>query len=217
MAWQNIFKDCYTGTDFENRVAEFLKALSFEVRRLGKSDGGVDIIATTTTKPTVYSFNIQCKYFNRPVDKRPIQEVYTGTNYYGNDAQPVVITNNHVTAEARIYAKRVGVEIIADAEWHEIEQVYKAKKIINPNPHKGLLGIILAYIAQDRNYLQVATAKTPKPPSDIDQLRLEIANDLDAAAEYLKEAAHLEQKATWYKEKVIELQKKAILANLDYG
>lgn len=32
MAWQNIFKDCYTGTDFENRVAEFLKALSFEVR-----------------------------------------------------------------------------------------------------------------------------------------------------------------------------------------
>lgn len=146
MAWQNIFKDCYTGTDFENRVAEFLKALSFEVRRLGKSDGGVDIIATTTTKPTVYSFNIQCKYFNRPVDKRPIQEVYTGTNYYGNDAQPVVITNNHVTAEARIYAKRVGVEIIADAEWQEIEQVYKAKKIINPNPHKGLLGIIFWWL-----------------------------------------------------------------------
>lgn len=192
MSWKSWFKDCYTGIDFENRVAELL-SICCTVHRMGKSDGGVDLIATTNTQPGQLSFNIQCKYFNRAVDKRPIQEVYTGTDYYGNDAQPVVITNNHVTAEARIYAGRVGVEIIADAEWQEIEQVYKAKKIINPNPHKGLLGIILAFIVQDREYLQAVTSKIPKPPSNKDQLRLEIVNDLDAAKEYMKEAAQLEQ------------------------
>lgn len=216
MSWQNIFKDCYTGTDFENRVAEFLSNYC-KVQKMGKSDGGVDIIATTTTQPTAYSFNIQCKFFNRTVDKRPIQEVYAGANYYGNGAQPVVITNNHVTVEARIYAKRLGVEIISDAEWTEIEQVYKSKKIINPNPSGRLLGIIIGYMVEDRDYLTRILFNTPKPPSDIDKLRLEIVNDLDEAEEYLKEAAHLEQKVMWYKQRVIELQKKAILANLDYG
>ena len=110
-----IFSSC-TGTDFENWVFEILKHYGFDTKKTGKSDGGIDIVAISTTNPKTYSFNIQCKYFNKPLGKAPIQEVYAGTHYYGNNAKPVVITNNRVTVDARVYAKRLGVEIIADAE-----------------------------------------------------------------------------------------------------
>ena len=121
----DIFRDCKSGIDFENTVVKFLRCLAFEA-------------------------NIQCKYFNTPLGKHPIQEVYAGTNYYGGNGKPVVITNNKVTVDARVYAKRLGVEIIADAEWVELKQVFKARKLINPNPHKGMLGIILARVCNNQ-------------------------------------------------------------------
>ena len=143
----DIFRDCKSGIDFENTVVKFLRCLAFEANRTGKDDGGIDIVATTSILSTKYTFYIQCKYFNTPLGKHPIQEVYAGTNYYGGNGKPVVITNNKVTVDARVYAKRLGVEIIADAEWVELKQVFKARKLINPNPHKGMLGIILASAA----------------------------------------------------------------------
>ena len=96
-----LFQDCYTGTDFENKIVEFLSKYGFMAQKTGSNDGGIDIVATSDTVPTKYTFNIQCKYFNRPLGKAPIQEVYSGTHYYDNGATPVVITNNRVTAEAR--------------------------------------------------------------------------------------------------------------------
>lgn len=120
-----VFVGCYDGKDFENGVVAFLNKNGFTANRVGNNDGGVDIIAKSNTEPVEYTFNIQCKYFNKPVGKTPIQEVYTGTQYYGNGGYPVVITNNRVTTEARVYAKRVGVEVIDEQVWEEIKQVYK--------------------------------------------------------------------------------------------
>ena len=148
-----VFVGCHDGTDFEKRVVIFLNRNGFVANRVGNNDGGVDIVAKSITKPTEYTFNIQCKYFNRTVGKTPIQEVFTGTQYYGNGGYPVVITNNRVTTEARAYAKRVGVEVIDEQVWEEIKQVFATKKIINPNVHRGLTGILLANIAKDREYL----------------------------------------------------------------
>lgn len=123
-----LFQNCYTGTDFENLMVQFLGEHGFRAKKTGSNDGGIDIIATSITRPIKYSFNIQCKFFNKPLSKAPIQEVYAGTHYYNNGAAPVVITNNRVTAETRIFAKKLGVEIIADAEWTEIKQVIDSKK-----------------------------------------------------------------------------------------
>lgn len=211
-----IFSSC-TGIDFENGVVAFLNRYGFKAKKTGKSDGGIDILATSTTSPKTYSFNIQCKYFNKPLGKAPIQEVYAGTHYYGNNAKPVVITNNRVTAEARVYAKRLGVELIADAEWLEIKQVLQVQKIINPNPHKGLLGILLAHIVRDKDYLNEAVRDMPKIPSDREMLKLELINNFEEAEEYIKEAARLQQSASQYQQRALSLQKEALLKNLDYG
>lgn len=210
-----IFSNC-TGVEFENWVVKLFQSYNFDAKKTGKSDGGVDIIVTVPTTPKSYSFNIQCKYYNTTLGKAPIQEVFTGTYYYGNGAKPVVITNNRVTADARIYAKRLGVEIIADAEWLEIKQVYKTKKIINPNPHKGLMGILLAYIVRDKDYLNEAVKDTPKIPSDHEVLKLELINNFDEAEEYIKEAARLQQAASQCQQRALTLQKEALIKNLGY-
>lgn len=88
-----LFQNCYTGTDFENLMVRFLGEHGFRAKKTGSNDGGIDIVATSITRPIKYSFNIQCKFFNKPLSKAPIQEVYAGTHYYNNGAAPVVITN----------------------------------------------------------------------------------------------------------------------------
>ena len=111
----------------------------------------------------------------------------------------------------------MGVEIIADAELREIEQVYKSKKIIN-NKHTGLMGIILSTIVQDNGLLLKSIEKTkPKLPSDKEQLKLQIISDYDAAISYSREAERLQQQASQYQQKALEIQKQALLRNLDYG
>lgn len=216
-----LFLHCYTGTDFENKVVEFLSMYGFTARKTGNNDGGIDIVAESTTKPTTYTFNIQCKFFNRPLSKAPIQEVFSGTHYYGNGGRPVVITNNRVTAEARVYAKRLGVEIIGDAEWTEIKQVKDTQKIINPNIHTGLMGLLIAHIVRDRDYLKQVgnelNLTDNAAASSKEQLKTNLINDLDEAEKYMKEAAYFQQKAANYSIKALSLQKKALLRNLDYG
>ena len=216
-----LFQNCYTGTDFENLMVRFLGEHGFRAKKTGSNDGGIDIVATSITRPIKYSFNIQCKFFNKPLSKAPIQEVYAGTHYYNNGAAPVVITNNRVTAEARIFAKKLGVEIIADAERTEIKQVIDSKKIANPNVHGGLMGILLAFITSDSGYLKMVSSaiqKTDlKAPSDKEQLKLELLSAFDAAEEFIRESAYYQQKAAQCSQKALSLQKQALLKNLDYG
>lgn len=213
----DLLHGCVSGTEFEDIVVKVLNAYGFKATKTGKNDKGIDIVAVSTTKPQKYTFNIQCKYYNRTVGYQPIQEVHTGTDYYKNGGRAVVITNNRVSADARIYAKQVGVEIIADAEWQEIQQVIQARKIINPNPRRGLMGILLAHITRDHQYLIEAVKEAPTPISDKEQLKLELISNFDAAEEYVKEAAYLQQRAAEFTQRAMTLQKEALLKNLEYG
>lgn len=208
---------CNSGVSYEDAVVAFLNEHGFQAYKTGKSDGGIDIVAVSITKPQSYTFNIQCKYYNKPLGKAPIQEVYSGTQYYGNVGKPVVVTNNRMTADARVYAKRLGVEVIAEAEWKEIMQVSDTRKIINPNPHKGLMGIIIANITRNREYLISAVQDIPNPPTDKEQLKLELVNKFDEAEEYVKEASYYQQRAAEYQQRALTLQKEALLRNLEYG
>lgn len=111
MLGQAYFRNCSTDIDFENKIVQILNELGFDARRVGTNDSGIDIIATYVTEPNPIVFNIQCKYYNRTLSKAPIQEVFSGTHYHENGGHPVVITNNAVTATARQFAKKLGVEI----------------------------------------------------------------------------------------------------------
>lgn len=209
---------CKTGLDFENWVVEFLREYGFDAYRVKKNDGGVDVIAKIYIGDMKHNFCIQCKYVNSALGKRPIQEIFSGLNFLKvDDADAVVITNNSITADARIYAKALGVEIIADVELQEIEQVYRSKKLIN-NRHKGLKGIILATIVKDNDLLLNSIEKSsPKLSDDKDDLKSKIISDYDKAISYSREAARLQQQASQYQQKALEIEKQALLRNLDYG
>ena len=131
------------------------------------------------------------------------------------------VNGDRVTAEARIFAKKLGVEIIADAEWTEIKQVIDSKKIANPNVHGGLMGILLAFITSDSGYLKMVSSAIQKTnlkaPSDKEQLKLELLSAFDAAEEFIRESAYYQQKAAQCSQKALSLQKQALLKNLDYG
>ena len=129
----DIFRDCKSGIDFENTVVKFLRCLAFEANRTGKDDGGIDIVATTSILSTKYTFYIQCKYFNTPLGKHPIQEVYAGTNYYGGNGKPVVITNNKVTVDARVYGTKS--KSLSNCRYHRCQHNNSLAK-----PPKGLHG-----------------------------------------------------------------------------
>lgn len=104
--------NCKSGTDYELWVLNLLILVGIKARRTGKDDNGVDIVAEVAIGETLYKFYIQCKFHNKTIGKEPIQEVFTGCSYYGNDGYSVVITNNYMTADAEKYAKALGVEII---------------------------------------------------------------------------------------------------------
>ena len=145
----SVFKDCYSGEDFEVKMVEFLRRMGFKADKTGKNDGGIDIVATKIIDETEYKYYIQCKYFNTTLGKHPVQEVFAGANYYEGTAgkeTPVVITNNRITREARMYAKRLGVEVIGDGEWKEFRQVIKDGQVLNSNTHHGLFGLFISHI-----------------------------------------------------------------------
>lgn len=107
------FERCTSGIEFEGWVCDLLRKLSFPADRVGKNDSGVDIIARATWNGKVHRFYIQCKYYNKPVGKTPVHEVFAGTAFHKDYGRPVVIVNNTMTYEARRYAKELGVEIIS--------------------------------------------------------------------------------------------------------
>lgn len=207
--------DCKTGIDYENKVVSMLIGLGFKAQRVGKNDNGVDIFSSITIDGVEYKFNIQCKYYNTPLGKAPIQQVFTGTSYYNNGGIPVVITNNSVTYEARIYAKELGVEIIGDIEKEEMRQVIKTKTLINRNQGK-LLSIMYAIIIHDKTLIPDIQSKESKR-SNKEELIKEITSKYDMAEEMSKEAARLSLEAANKTQEALRLQKEAMLMNLEYG
>lgn len=206
---------CKTGIDYENKVVSMLLGLGFKAQRVGKNDNGVDIFASKFINKTEYKFNIQCKYYNTPLGKAPIQQVFAGTSYYNNGGIPVVITNNSVTYEARLYAKELGVEIIADIEKEEMRQVIKTKTLINRNQGK-LLSIMYAIIIHDKTLIPDIQSKEPKR-SNKEELIKEITSKYDMAEEMSREAARLSLEAANKTQESLRLQKEAMLMNLEYG
>ena len=206
---------CKRGIDYENKVVSMLLGLGFKAQRVGKNDNGVDIFASKFINKTEYKFNIQCKYYNTPLGKAPIQQVFTGTSYYNNGGIPVVITNNSVTYEARLYAKELGVEIIADIEKEEMRQVIKTKTLINRNQGK-LLSIMYAIIIHDKTLIPDIQSKEPKR-SNKEELIKEITSKYDMAEEMSREAARLSLEAANKTQESLRLQKEAMLMNLEYG
>lgn len=213
------FERCTSGIDFENWVKDLMTNLGFKADRVGKNDGGVDVVATETRFGMKYTFYIQCKYYNKPLGKAPIQEIFAGAARLENKGDPVVITNNSVSVEARIYANELGVEIISAPEWDEFEQIIKDKKVDNPNIHRGLFGFMIASYLNDYEYLKEVLrydTDEEKFKSKRD-LKLQVISDFDAAEEYVKEAAYLQQKASQYQQKALEIQKRAFIRNINYG
>lgn len=212
----NIMAKCLTGVDFENRTIEMLRSIGIDASSTGKEDKGVDIVALANLDGITNKFYIQCKYWNNTIGLHPIQEVYTGTHYFGNDGTPVLFTNNRVSLEARIYAKKLGVEVIGDAEFKEVRDARKTGSIKNPNS-QGLLAIILGACVGDLEYVKRSMMKPKEKIDTKEELRLTLVNDFDKATEYTKEAARLQQEASYLTQKALTLQKEALLKNLDYG
>ena len=77
--------NCNSGHDFELWVQRLLIHTGFDAKLTGGNDYGVDIMATTTVNGKEYKYYIQCKYYNRTVGRTPIQEAYTGCQYFGGD------------------------------------------------------------------------------------------------------------------------------------
>lgn len=211
----DIFSNCKSGIDFETRICNMLIEMGLDAKRVGKSDKGVDVIATT---PAGYTFNIQCKFHNKSIDNSSVNQVFGGTAYYDNGGAPVVITNNTATAEARLVAKKLKVEIIADAEWVELQQVYNSKRIINH--HQGLMGMIISYMVGNANYLAIENTRdklTPQQHSEIEQFKLNLVTMFDEAEIHMKEAISHQLKAAQHQQCAIALQKEVLLKNIDAG
>ena len=212
------FERCTSGIEFEEWVKELLGQLRMKAERVVKNDCGIDIIAiAAVNKNTTKRFYIQCKYYNKPLGKGPIQEIFAGTAHHKDYGEPVVITNNHVTFEARRYAKDLAVEIIAAPEWEEFKRINIEGRVDNPNQHTGLFGLMIAVLLKDKDYFdKVITSAEGEKIKNKNELKLQIISEFDEAEECVKEAAYLQQKAAQFQQRALNIQKRALLRNLTY-
>lgn len=188
-----------SGYDFELWVQGFMTALKFDAKRTKGDDNGIDIIATLEKGGIQLKYYIQSKFHNRPVGKTPIQEVYTGCRFFGNDGYPVVITNNRMSSETKAYAKQMGVELITEYQLNEISLLVKTGKIVNEN-YTGLMGIILGKLAKRpdlcKKAIEVYDKKQNKveETTDKEQIKNELINTFDQANLLLQESNQLNYK-----------------------
>ena len=83
------FERCTSGIEFEEWVKELLGQLRMKAERVVKNDCGIDIIAiAAVNKNTTKRFYIQCKYYNKPLGKGPIQEIFAGTAHHKDYSEP---------------------------------------------------------------------------------------------------------------------------------
>lgn len=209
-------KNCESGHDFELLIIKLLTFCHIDAKLTGGNDNGVDIIAQKEMHGTVHKFYIQCKFYNRPVGKTPVQEVYTGTHYFGNDGHPVVITTNKMTYDAKAYAKKLGVETITNIELNELSLTLELRKRFGCK-YTGLFGLIMGYIYSDAAYMYraVENYKTEnKELSNIEKVEEDLVSTFDKADALLQESADYQMRATACQREAISLQKAALLKNL---
>ena len=83
----------------------------------------------------------------------------------------------------------------------------------------GLLAIWAGAWTNNLEYAKDCMSKTSgtKEIDTKEELKLTLIDDFDKATEYTKEAARLQQEASYLTQKALTLQKEALLKNLDYG
>lgn len=229
--FEEFIKESFrSGDHFEFAVCTTLQTFGFKAYRTGNDDRGVDIIAEAPLKDITPKFYIQCKCHNKSIGLAPIQEVYAGCHLRGNDGYPVVITNNIVTHNARVAAAQLGVEIIGEGEWRELENAYRQQKILNTCRY-GLLGILMGSSTGDYEHIQRCADNLTQSKSSNHQDTVEpISNNTELSPEQQiikqkyeealiceQEAAELEQQASYRRQQSISLIKEAVLKNFRYG
>lgn len=97
-----------TGREFEEHCAGYLRRRGFKKIELtkGSGDQGVDILAKRRGK----TYAIQCKFYQKPVGNKAVQEAYAGMQYYDCD-KGMVMTNSTFTKGAIELAGRTGVAL----------------------------------------------------------------------------------------------------------
>lgn len=69
-----------SGQQFEWFVADVFEALGYNVKPMGASgDQGVDVLLESEDE----TIAIQCKNYSKPVGNKPVQEIFSGSAYYG--------------------------------------------------------------------------------------------------------------------------------------
>ena len=216
-----------SGHMFELEVRNLLRTCGLTAATTGNDDRGVDIVAEADFGTTKAKFYIQCKCHNKAVGLEAIQEVYTGTSLRGNDGYPVVITNNRVTHEARKCAVKLGVEIIADREWQELQDGF-SNFAVQDKTHYGLMGILMDLSVSDFELVKATKADldnnglvvapvTKDESTELDHKQKIIKEKYDEALTCEQEAAELDRKASYLRQVSIALQKEATIATLEYG
>ena len=211
-----------SGHVFELEIRNLLRAHGLSATTTGNDDRGVDIVAEADLGTKKVKFYIQCKYHNKVIGLEAIQEVYTGTSLRGNDGYPVVITNNRVTYEARKCAVKLGVEIIADREWQELQDGFEHYQVTDKT-HYGLMGLISGANVSDFKHMEESVAdlaqtealmptEKPVPNKELGHKKKIIKEKFDEALNYEQEAAELDRKASYLRQISLTLQKEATLS-----
>ncbi len=127
------------GYRYEELCAKFLREKGFsDVKNTPKSgDQGVDI----TAYKNGVKYAVQCKYWDKPVTNKAVQEVVAGMKYYGCK-KAIVMTNNTFRPSAKDLAKANDVEL-----WPNIKVAYPGtvpgKGSRSKRANRRLIGLII--------------------------------------------------------------------------
>ena len=109
------------GYEYEQKCAEYLLTKGYANVEVTQKSGdfGIDI----TAYKNGIKYGIQCKYYDKPVGNKAVQEAYAGTAYYNCD-KPMVITNTTFTNQAQKLATHLGVEL-----WEDVNAIVLMESI----------------------------------------------------------------------------------------
>jgi hypothetical protein len=96
-----------TGAQFENFTADLFRAMGYQAVVLGSTgDQGVDVIVNRRGERVA----VQCKNHKKPVDNRPVQEVYAGARHH-RCVEACVVAPAGYTRGAIALASSTGVSL----------------------------------------------------------------------------------------------------------
>ena len=118
--------DSYTkGVGFEKFIAELFRKAGYiaehNVILTGKSGvkHQVDLLVTYRTPIMDFRVLVECKNWDKLVNKDIVMKVYNELQDLGLD-KGVIVTQSYATPDATVFAKSVGIEIIDAAKLNEL-------------------------------------------------------------------------------------------------